>query len=925
MTRIQISEHKDNINRFITEQRETLISMIKNPEIGGFEICQYNSAIFDAVVKKIYKIARAQVGVEPNIAIFAAGGYGRQELCYLSDIDLCYTSDVDLEEEYNEDTLQFIRVFYNVIDALSTAGGIRPRFSFLYRPYCDASKWNYQDLTSLLDARFLAGNADLMTGLRNTILAAKDDIPLILQLISSRTEHFHKTGDTIYRNQPDIKHGRGGLRDIQFALWIKGLKDFIPVVSLYEQKLRPFASLTEKKLRPLVALAETMQVRASHPENRESHLMAALDFFLKVRNLLHLTAGRLTDILSYNPSKAVHEVTVRAGVQPLRNEQDYTQLRIAEAMGYPGKGEEPMYALMADYYGHAKYLHLQSELIIGDIIEAEMNISEHLGVKQNKIYCIDDAFEQLATDELLTVFEYFQQYDFEIESHLNAHLASNHQRFNVDESKRKFADLLSRGGYVSKTLRRMHQLSVIKHFLPGFEHAMRTRSERPTDPYTVGRHSLEAIAILDDIRNSKEQELLTSFSSYFVNRTESLTLKSEGVGADLKPAPTVFAHLNDIYRQISGPSVLYFALLMHDFDKPGEEHAQTGADKIPAISQPLGFNPRQIEDITFLIREHLTMINIARYHQLNEIIIGEFSQIVSTLERLMMLYLLTYCDSQANGEHNFSDMDKDNLQDLYERTRERFVGKDTRDQYAIVSPERINQFLHQMPVTYRMVHNNIDEIIFQLRLVEQLEAALEHNPEDKTPIIVEFVDKAGYTEMHFCCPDRVGLINQIAGVLYAYDVDAREASIYTKEDTSLAVDTFKLVYKPPSLRESQPSPLSDSLQAEIRQVVVDLMKGKTSLEKISASRGVAPPSDLIIYAVTVEGSRNSDYSEIVVKARERNGLLYLFSGILADLGLNIEMSKCSVLGGVFTNRFYVASIADAKTVESEIRERLNQV
>ena len=905
MTRIQISEHKDNINRFITEQRETLISMIKKPEIGGFEICQYNSAIFDTVVKKIYKIASAQVGVEPNIAIFAAGGYGRGELCYLSDIDLCYTSDVDLEEEYNEDTLQFIRIFYNIIDALSTAGGIRPRFSFLYRPYCDVSKWNYQDLTSLLDARFLAGNADLMTGLRDTILAAKDDIPLILQLISSRAEYFHKTGDTIYRNQPDIKHGRGGLRDIQFALWIKGMKDFAPVVSLYK----------------------VMQ---------DSQLMAALDFFLKVRNLLHLTAGRLTDILSYNPSKAVHEVTVCAGGEPLRNGQDYTQLRIAEAMGYPGKGEEPMYALMADYYGHAKYLHLQSELIIGDIIEAEMNISEHLGVKQNKIYCIDDAFEQLATDELLTVFEYFQQYDFEIESHLNAHLASNHQRFNVDESKRKFADLLSRGGYVSKTLRRMHQLSVIKHFLPGFERAMRTRSERPTDPYTVGRHSLEAVAILDEIRNTKEQEMLTSFSGYFVNRTESLTLKSElplrpfaslteGVGADLKPAPTVFTHLNEIYRQISDPGVLYFALLMHDFDKPGEEHAQTGADKIPAISQPLGFNPRQIEDITFLIREHLTMINIARYHQLNEIIVGEFSQIVSTLERLMMLYLLTYCDSQANGEHNFSDMDKDNLRDLYERERERFVGRDMRDVYAIVSPERINQFLHQMPVTYRMVHNNLDEIIFHLRLAEQIEAALERDPEDKTPIIVEFVEKTGYTEMHFCCPDRVGLINQIAGVLYAYDVDAREASIYTKENTSLAVDTFKLVYKPPSLRETQLSPLSDNLQAEIRQVVVDLMKGKTSLEKIFASRGVTLPSDLIIYAVTVEGSRNSNYSEIVVKARERNGLLYLFSGILADLGLNIEMSKCSVLGGVFTNRFYVASITNPKSVEAEIRERLEQV
>jgi [protein-PII] uridylyltransferase len=342
----------------------------------------------------------------------------------------------------------------------------------------------------------------------------------------------------------------------------------------------------------------------------------------------------------------------------------------------------------------------------------------------------------------------------------------------------------------------------------------------------------------------------------------------------------------------------------------------------------LGFNSVQIEEIAFLIKEHLKMINIARYHQLNDIIIEQLAKLVGSLDRLNKLYLLTYCDSQANGAHNFLALDKDNLRDLYERTREQFVRKvaadglrpDDRTLYAAVSPERINHFLRQMPVTYRMSHSNIDEIIFHLRLVEMVETSLDKNIET-TPVIVEFVDKTGYTELHFCCPDRVGLINQITGAFYAYDIDVREASIYTKEDTSIALDTFKLVYKPKALREIQPSPINEELKTEIKRVITELMNGNISLDEIFAHRGVKAPDDLRIFNISVEGGKE-EYSEIVVSALDRNGFLYLFSGILAGLDLNIEMSKCSTLGGTVTNRFYVTHIERPEEIEVEIMERL---
>ncbi|MFQ6042051.1 MAG: HD domain-containing protein, partial [Candidatus Poribacteria bacterium] len=489
-------------------------------------------------------------------------------------------------------------------------------------------------------------------------------------------------------------------------------------------------------------------------------------------------------------------------------------------------------------------------------------------------------------------------------------LALNNQRFNVEDLKKRFIGIFSLGGHASKAIRRMHRLGIIERFLPEFERSIRIRSERPTDPYTVGKHSMEAVANLDDIRNAGEREALVSPLKDF----------SDEIAESEAPSESEIKSLHDIYLQIADPGALYFALLMHDFDKPGKNHAITGARKIKKIAGSLGFNPVQIEEIEFLVKEHLTMINIARYHPLNDAIVEQFQKSVGSVDRLNKLYLLTYCDSQANGPHNFSAVDKDNLRRLYELTRERFLGKDDSALYAAISPERVNQFLSQMPVTYRMSRGKIDEIIFHLRLVETLETSLGKSV-GKTPVIIEFVDKTGFTELHFCCPDRVGLINQITGAFYAYDVDVREASIYTKEDTSIALDTFKLVYKPKALREIHPSPLSEELKTEIKRVITELMNGSTSLDAIFAHRGVKAPDDLRIFNISVERARDA-FSEIVVVASDRNGFLYLFSGILADLGLNIEMSKCSTLGGTVTNRFYVTPIECPEKIESEIMERL---
>ncbi len=869
---------------FISDQRKRLESLILNPNVGGFECCRFNTRTWDRVIQKIYEIARHRIQAEPDIAIYPVGSYGRLELCYYSDVDMVYTSSVDLEAVYDEKTLELIRLFYDFIDGFSDA--IRGlKFSFFYRPFVDIDRWNYRDITALIDMRFLAGDDRLTTTLKNTVRSRRYDISIVLDLLKAKEEAVKKSDDTVYLNQPNIKEGRGGLRTIQYALWMCGLREFVSIPELYQQ----FG---------------------------DTQMDLTLDFMFKVRNLLHLFANAPQDVLSHRPER-----------------NDLLQQQIAQALGYTGKGDTLIYDFMGAYYSCAKYLNFKAESLTGNLLGAGIHISRTLGVKQDHIFCLDDNFEAFDANELFQLFAYFQQYDFEIDASLStfiftqsdrgyaapgdgrvcecvrkrvsewsservgdtptrplAHTLTRPSALVLEALKPRMAELMARPGCVSKALTRMHRLGIMKRMLPEFERAMMTRSDRATDPYTVGKHTLVAIEHLDGIRQAVPAN--TRFRHAYATELEEL---------------------NAIYQQISDPSVLYMALLLHDIDKPSPEHPYTGADKARRIAMEFGFNEIQREAICFLVREHKAMIELARYYQWDEDSIPEFQQKVKSLDRLMSLYLLTYCDSKANGEQNFTPLDGDNLKRLYELTRDRFVGREEEQWYAYADADEFHRFLHQMPVSYRITHSP-KEIAVHIKLVKAVEA--------KGSSVIHFVDKAGYTELHLCGYSRIGNMHQVSGLFFAHHIDVRQALIYTKRDTNVAVDIYRLVHHPPHLRDSKPVPLDEYLKKELTQEIRELMNHQVTLNEIFARHGTQTKRQWTVYEVKVNGTSHKRYSEIVVKGEEQIGFLYFFSGILAELGLNIEMGKCSGLGAKITNHFYLTPFASPELVHQQIMERL---
>ena len=229
---VPFEDLQQQLAAFIQSEREQLKARILAGETG-FAACQAHAEMWDAVIQKVYAVASFQIldeyqkqievlkmlpdvdtddlaaGLEewhPDVALYGVGSYGRNELCYFSDVDVVYTSSVDLEDIYDESTLELIRWFYDFFDSLhAVIPGFE--FSFIYRPLADIAKWNYQDMTALIDMRFIAGNVELTEQFRKAVRSEKSDISLVLDLLKSKADSFKASEDTIYLNQPNVKTG----------------------------------------------------------------------------------------------------------------------------------------------------------------------------------------------------------------------------------------------------------------------------------------------------------------------------------------------------------------------------------------------------------------------------------------------------------------------------------------------------------------------------------------------------------------------------------------------------------------------------------------------------------------------------------------------------------------------------------------------
>lgn len=169
----------------------------------------------------------AEVGIKPGsgFSIVAVGGLGRREMLPYSDLDLILLHDNLPDTEVAEVA---DAIWYPLWDA-------HIKLDHSVRTVTQALRVAGDDMTAalgLLEARHIAGDEDLsgllIGGVRRQWRA--DIRSRFGDLVAQTHTRWRRSGDIAHRAEPDLKHGRGGLRDVQLlgALAIGQLTDQVP-------------------------------------------------------------------------------------------------------------------------------------------------------------------------------------------------------------------------------------------------------------------------------------------------------------------------------------------------------------------------------------------------------------------------------------------------------------------------------------------------------------------------------------------------------------------------------------------------------------------------------------------------------------------------------------------------------------------------
>jgi len=189
---------------------------------GGLSCAARISHLQDEIIRAVYDFALHHVFGSPNLsagermAILAVGGYGRGTLAPGSDIDLLFLLPYK-QTALGEQVAEYL--LYLLWDLGLKVGHATRSVEECVR----LSETDFTIRTALLERRRVCGDealfnelgarfeAEVQTGTGREFIAAK---------LAERDARHAKSGDTRYLVEPNVKEGKGGLRDLHTLFWI---------------------------------------------------------------------------------------------------------------------------------------------------------------------------------------------------------------------------------------------------------------------------------------------------------------------------------------------------------------------------------------------------------------------------------------------------------------------------------------------------------------------------------------------------------------------------------------------------------------------------------------------------------------------------------------------------------------------------------
>ncbi|MHA7969513.1 [protein-PII] uridylyltransferase [Rhizobium sp. CAU 1783] len=823
---------------------------------------QLISVIFDLVVTHVYPDNAEQ------IAVAAVGGYGRGTLAPGSDIDLLFLMPPKISSNMHK-AVEFM--LYLLWDIGFKVGHATRTIDESIR----LSKSDMTIRTAILEARFVCGREELVTELdrRFDQEVANGTAPeFIAAKLAERDERHRKAGDSRYLVEPNVKEGKGGLRDLQTLFWI----------AKYKYHIRDAADL----------------VRLGVLSRHEWHLFQKADDFLwAVRCHMHYLTGKPEERLYFD-------------IQP----------EIARSLGYqPRPGLSAVERFMKHYFLVAKDVGDLTRIFCATLEEQQAKAAPGLtGVlgrfanRPRKIPGTPEFIEDrgriaIADPDIfkrdpVSIMRLFHVADLNgLEFHPDALKAVTRSLSLIDndfreseEANRLFLAILTSRKDPGFMLRRMNEAGVLGRFIPEFGKIVSMMQFNMYHHYTVDEHLIRTVEVLAEIEKGKSEEI-------------------HPLSAKVMPS-------------IEDRQSLYVAVLLHDVAKGRQEdHSIAGAKVARKLCPRFGLNAKQTELVAWLIEQHLLMSMVAQTRDLHDRkTITDFADTVQSLERLKMLLVLTVCDIRAVGPGVWNGWKGQLLRTLYYETELLLSGgfsevsrKERAKHAAEMLTKSLGDWSQKDQKTYTKLH--YEPYLLSVALEDQVRHAHFIRQADKAgqalATMVRTHSFHAITEITVLSPDHPRLLSIIAGACAAAGANIADAQIFTTSD-GRALDTI-LVNREFPIDEDEMR-----RAATIGKMIEDVLSGRKRLPEVIATRSKGKKKNKTFPVqphVTISNALSNKFTVIEVECLDRIGLLAEITAVLSDLSLDIHSARITTFGEKVIDTFYVTDLVGQK-VTNENRQ-----
>ena len=840
----------------------------KNPLKARKAISSY-AFLTDCLVTSAWKFATEIQFPSHNptdaekLSIISVGGYGRREMAPFSDVDLLFLTPYKMTP-WSENVIE--TVLYLLWDLKLKVGHSSRSIKDCLRLGSD----DYTIRTALLEHRFVCGDINLASQLNEKLwrnLFSRTAKDFISAKLIERENRHEKHGQR-YMVEPNVKEGKGGLRDLQSLYWI----------AKYVYQTQNISDLVD-----LNVFRSDEYIQFEQAE----------EFLWAVRCQMHHLADRAIEQLSFD-----------------------LQVEVASAMGYhDSRDQRAVEIFMQDYFRHAtrvgdltrifltslEAVHAKDEPLLERIFKRKPKIDNNYIVIHNRL-AIKSEKEFLTNPiNLLKLFSEALRTGLLIHPNamrlVSANLAMVNNEFRAStEAQQIFLELLLKHGNPERALRRMNELGFLAKFIPEFEPIVAMMQFNMYHSYTVDEHTIQCLKTLAQIEKGELVEELPIASS----------ILKDGVNR----------------------KVIYIALLLHDIGKGrSDDHSILGAKIAKQVSPRLGLNKQETETVEWLVRYHLLMSDMAQKRDISDPrTVRDFAKAVQSVKKLNLLTVLTVCDVRSVGPDIWNNWKATLIRQLYAETKaileqgaEALNRENRMTEAKKALRERLSEWDNKDIKIETGRHYPPYWQGFQIGAQFAFAKLLRNLRADEIKIELTPDTDRDATRICFALSDHPGIFSRLAGALALVGANVVDARSYTSKDGFTTAAFW--------IQDGDGSPYNQARFSRLRRMIEKTLSGEVITREAIKERDKFKKREKafkVPTSITFDNEGSEIYTIIEVDTRDRPGLLFDLTRTLANMNVYIASAVIATYGEQVVDSFYVKDMFGLKFHSESKQKKLEQ-